>query len=83
MVKTGLGRTKNGKKTAGKDFLSKGAVFIVTTMLITSFLITIKQCNHKNKHTITTSIITMKQYNQKNKHTMRIVNYNETIQSQE
>ena len=29
LVKTGLGPTKNGKKTAGKDFLSKGAFLIV------------------------------------------------------
>lgn len=37
------------RKQQEKIFLSKGATLIVTTMLFASFLITIKQYNHKNK----------------------------------
>ena len=44
------------KKTAGKDFLSKGAFLIVIVILLTSFLITMTQYNHKNKHTMKNDI---------------------------
>ena len=37
------------KENSRKRFLSKGATLIVTTMLFASFLITMKQYNHKNK----------------------------------